>query len=96
MLIFLFFFFPSDVNIKSWVQGWGLTEQTYKILPSNLQTVQITIYDISFYSQMYPQVTKLSSSQICAGDVTGEKSACNGDSGGALFILDKINSSRLV
>ncbi|CAF0860141.1 unnamed protein product [Brachionus calyciflorus] len=83
--------YPSDVNIKSWVQGWGLIEQANKTLPSSLQNVQVTIYDMSYCTQMYPRVPKSPSSQICAGDVTGEKGSCFGDSGGALFILDKID-----
>lgn len=61
-------YYPSQVNISSYVNGWGdLYGNGTVSLPSVLQNVQLTIYDSSMCSGVYPTITKNWNNQICAG-----------------------------
>ncbi|RNA17936.1 suppressor of tumorigenicity 14 -like protein [Brachionus plicatilis] len=87
-------YYPTGVNIKSWVIGWGFTNQSAKTLPNLLQNLNVYIYDPSVCSDVGSEVEKNWNSQICAGDIVEGKSACNGDSGGSLFVLDSVQGKN--
>lgn len=87
-------YYPTGSNIQSWVIGWGYTNQASLTLASALQNVEILIYDSNVCSGLEPSVPKNWNSQVCAGYLPGGKSACNGDSGGSLFVLDSINDKK--
>lgn len=84
-------YYPTGINIKSWLIGWGYINQTAQTLPALLQNVNLYVYDSSVCLNVGQGVEKNWHSQICAGDLVDGKSACNGDSGGSLFVIDKIH-----
>jgi len=73
------FLTPSTNSIVTAV-GWGAT--VYKGSRSDLlRQVNLTVYDGAQCN--YKSTNWIT--QICAGDIAGRKSTCQGDSGGALF-----------
>lgn len=83
-------FYPSKVDIKSYAIGWGTLNYGDSSGSDVLRNVDLTIYDgskckdVSIYGNNW-------NSQICAGNFSGGKDTCQGDSGGSLFVLDKVN-----
>ncbi len=61
--------------------GWGKLSENATHLARSLQSAEITVYDNSVCSGKLV----ISSSQICAGDLTGHVDTCQGDSGNALY-----------
>jgi secreted trypsin-like serine protease len=73
-------------NIPGWIVGWGTTN--YGGSESNLlRNAKITIYDSSKCNSVLPAISKNWYSQICAGELSGGKDTCQGDSGGWIFIV---------
>ncbi len=56
--------------------------------------MNLTIYPNEFCSNVAPTVSKNWEMQLCCGDLYGERDACQGDSGGGLFI-SQMNRYRI-
>ena len=68
--------------------GWGAT--VYKGSTSDLlRQVNLTVYD---GAQCNYESESNWNTQICAGDIAGRKSTCQGDSGGALFYKQTVTN----
>lgn len=79
-------------NVPAWSMGWGTTSEG-GTTPNLLNNVKLTIYNSSYCSQVVAYDTKNWDTQLCAGDyVNGGKDTCQGDSGGALYVLDIVNN----
>jgi secreted trypsin-like serine protease len=52
----------------------------------------LTIYSNEFCSNVSPAAIKNWDMQLCCGDINGERDACQGDSGGGLFIQKKFSN----
>lgn len=79
----------------SYAAGWG-TLSSGGSAPSKLNDVQLTIYSSSRCTNVDAGSTKNFDSQICAGDLTGNKDTCQGDSGGPLYITDTVAANTKV
>lgn len=72
------------------IMGWGYTEKGSKRfkkdsnLPNNLRQVDISLVSEFECQRVFGE--KVDETMICAGDLNGEKDACNLDSGGPLFV----------
>jgi len=69
------------------VNGFGTTSYGGYI-SIDLRNVKITLYPSSQCDLVYPSVTKNWNAQICAGEMSGGKDSCQGDSGGSLFVKE--------
>ena len=78
-------FGPSS-NTKAYIAGWGMVAEKGSA-PVYLQNTEVNYYPTGYECRKISQFN--STSQICAGDYSGGKDACKGDSGGPLFIKDK-------
>lgn len=82
--------YPTEVNISSYAVGWGTTQFGDSVGSNVLRNVDLNIYDgikckdVSIFGNNWD-------SQICAGNYLGGKDTCQGDSGGSLYVLDKVN-----
>ncbi|XP_060921534.1 tryptase-2-like [Labrus mixtus] len=76
---------PDDVfdqTSECWITGWGAVENGVPLPPpETLQQLRIPILPQSVCKAKYPHLT---SEQLCAGDLAGDKDACKGDYGGPL------------
>jgi trypsin len=81
-----------NYNQTSYTIGWGVLDSNTGQQADSLRNVQIKIYESSKCEMVSPDLHKNWSSQICAGDLLGGKDACQGDSGGSLFVLDRVGS----
>jgi trypsin len=61
---------------NSYVAGWG-TLSSGGSLPNLLNNVVLTIYSNSYCNSVSSTI-KNTSSQICAGDLSGQKDTCQG------------------
>jgi secreted trypsin-like serine protease len=87
--------YPS-VNRPSYAAGWG-TLSSGGSAPSSLNDVQLTVYSSNKCLNVETDAIKNWNSQVCAGDLSGQKDTCEGDSGGPLFITDMVgNETRFV
>lgn len=97
----------SDVNKTGIVVGFGDTipgANRGKIMLMNnsgsicilgsliLKQVNLTIYPNDYCTNVSPSIIKDWNKQICCGDLSGERDACQGDSGGGLYILQNISN----
>jgi secreted trypsin-like serine protease len=57
-----------------------------------LKQVNLTIYPNEFCTNVSPSVIKNWNAQICCGDINGERDACQGDSGGGLYIPQNLSN----
>jgi len=67
----------------SWITGWGLTKVSPQVLPVTLQKVQLPIISNAQASTVWRSI---SSTDIMAGYLNGNKDACNGDNGGPMVV----------
>ena len=81
-----------NYNKTSYTIGWGVIDSNTGQQAESLRNVQITVYDPTLCDSVSPDLDKNWDTQICAGDWNGGKDACQGDSGGSLFVLDKVGS----
>ncbi len=73
----------TDPGVMSWLTGYGLTKVTPATVPTVLQKLQIPIITNSQASSVWPDIA---ASDMMAGYRSGNKDACNGDSGGPLIV----------
>ncbi|KAL7307248.1 hypothetical protein TKK_0000969 [Trichogramma kaykai] len=88
---------PDDLNKNydgdyAWATGWGRVEHPDGEIAHVLQKVKVPIIDNSVCQFMFNQTRagqtkKIVDSFLCAGFATGQKDACEGDSGGPLSML---------
>ncbi len=84
--------FPS-FNKTGYIVGWGREEDDRDYAPI-LKNSNITIYNNSICDSTSSETLKNSTIQICGGDLTGKSDFCQGDEGGALYVLDKIGDKQ--
>ncbi|XP_060850647.1 venom protease-like [Rhopalosiphum padi] len=89
-------FFQSTASMKALATGWGLTDNAGSV-SSDLLKVVLDVIPGNQCKSNYASAAKsqlpsgiLDESQMCAGDVKGEKDTCAGDSGGPLQIPHSI------
>ncbi len=82
-------------GVMTWVTGWGLTNVTPNVFPTNLQKVQLPIVSNLQASVVWSSIP---STDMMAGYLNGNKDACNGDSGGPLVVpvLDEYKLAGIV
>lgn len=84
----------GQTNDKVKVIGHGLTREKGQQLASKLRDVSVSVMDFNFCSEYWgPKYNLTNELVICAGDINGNKDGCVGDSGGPLFVIDKINKT---
>lgn len=81
--------YPAE-NKDSWTVGWGKLSADGD-QPDELYNVKLTTYNSSMCSRVAYGVPKNWNAQMCAGEYAGGKDSCQGDSGGSLFVRDKVN-----
>jgi secreted trypsin-like serine protease len=79
--------YPSQTYIDAWVTGFGTTSYG-GFISNDLRNVKLTLYPSSQCNLVYPSITKNWNTQICAGEMSGGKDSCQGDSGGSLFVKE--------
>jgi secreted trypsin-like serine protease len=83
-------FYPLP-DTSAWVLGWGTLSEQGKT-PDSLMNLKIEIYNNSICDQVIREDRKDWKSQICAGDIKGNKDTCQGDSGGGIYVKDSVNN----
>jgi secreted trypsin-like serine protease len=81
------------VDVDAFAVGWGRLRNNGP-LAENLQNVKIKLYDASKCEKVIVNYKKNWQTQICAGNVTGGKDTCQGDSGGGLYVQDLVNGVK--
>jgi len=71
-------------GVASTAVGWGATNPFGSAFPPNLMQVNLPIVSNTACSSANAQ--PITANMLCAGRITGGVDACNGDSGGPLFI----------
>ncbi|CAF0776402.1 unnamed protein product [Rotaria sp. Silwood1] len=82
----------SEVNMTGIVVGFGDTFPGANQGSSILKQVNLTIYPNDFCTNVSPSTKKNWNTQICCGDLNGERDTCQGDSGGGLFIQRNLSN----
>ncbi|CAF0841565.1 unnamed protein product [Adineta ricciae] len=82
----------SNINVSGIVVGFGDTVPGANQGSLTLKQVNLTIYPNDFCDNVSPLTTKNWTTQICCGDLNGERDACQGDSGGGLFVQQNLSS----
>ena len=70
----------NGTDLDAFAVGWGKSATNATVAPDLLNNVKLKIYNSSMCSQTGVSVTKNWASQICAGDLSGNKSICYGKS----------------
>jgi hypothetical protein len=72
--------FPSDTDqpIAVWAMGWGEQENDGKFSSQVLKNVQLTLYDPYDCNLVLPEYEKNWNTQLCAGEINGQKDTCQG------------------
>jgi hypothetical protein len=74
----------TDPGVMSWVSGWGLTSVNPDVLPTSLQKVQLPLITNAQAATVWG--SSITSTNLMAGYLDGNKDACSGDSGGPLVV----------
>jgi len=70
------------------VSGFGLLSESSTKVSDKLQVVSLSVLDQDSCEASYSKLTKIGSSQYCAGGKSGQvRDACAGDSGGPMAVL---------
>lgn len=75
------------INANVFASGWG-TLSEYGSSSSVLYNVQLTNYNPTTCNKVDSSLQKNWNAQICAGQISGGKDTCQGDSGGGLYYYD--------
>lgn len=70
--------------------GWGTTQQGGSV-SMILRNVRLTLYDGRRCESVLPQANKNWAIQLCAGELSGGRDTCQGDSGGSVFVRDTVD-----
>ncbi|CAF1133986.1 unnamed protein product [Adineta steineri] len=81
----------SDVNITGTAVGFGDTIPGANRGSITLQRVNLTVYPNDYCSNVSSSIAKNWHTQLCCGDLQGERDVCHGDSGGGLYIERNIS-----
>jgi secreted trypsin-like serine protease len=73
----------TDPGVMSWVTGYGLIKANPATYPVVLQKVQLPIVSNTEAATVWDDIAK---TDLMAGYRSGNKDACNGDSGGPLIV----------
>ena len=73
----------TDPGVMAWVTGWGLIRVNPATLPTSLQKVQLPIVTNEQAAAVWKTIPV---TDVMAGYFSGNKDACNGDSGGPLAV----------
>lgn len=84
---------PSD-GTSTVVAGFGRTNPNVSTKPREMQAVTVSKISDSQCKQAYGSV--IDNSQFCAGDWSGGKDSCQGDSGGGLYKGTTVSSQELI
>ncbi|XP_041437455.1 transmembrane protease serine 2-like isoform X1 [Xenopus laevis] len=68
---------------QCWISGWGSTSQGGKISPT-MKNAAVQLISLKVCNQPNVYSGSITSSMICAGNLSGGVDACQGDSGGPL------------
>ncbi|CAF1367314.1 unnamed protein product [Adineta steineri] len=81
-----------EVNTTGMVVGFGDTYPGANQGSLILKQVNLTIYPNDFCTNVSPSTIKNWDTQICCGDLNGERDTCQGDSGGGLYIQQNLSN----
>ncbi len=81
--------YPGE-NVDGWIVGWG-TIWFGGPTSATLKNAKVTIYPGKECASVSPQLKQDWNVKICAGNILGGVDTCQGDSGGSLFSIDKID-----
>lgn len=70
--------------------GWGSTRE------NGPQSLKLMNVNLTLFSPLQCNYILDVNKQLCAGDITGKRDTCQGDSGGGLYALDKLKQSYIV
>jgi trypsin len=76
------------------VAGFGRTDPNVSTKPREMQAVTVEMISDSQCTQAYGSV--IDNSQFCAGDWSGGKDSCQGDSGGGMYKGTSVSSQELI
>ncbi|CAF0704354.1 unnamed protein product [Brachionus calyciflorus] len=75
----------------AWILGWGTIKENGPS-PSTLRNARVTVYHSTTCNRVLKYDQKNWESLICAGDISGSKDTCQGDSGGSIFVKENVNN----
>ncbi|CAF3069154.1 unnamed protein product [Rotaria socialis] len=75
----------SEINTTGIAVGFGDTVPGANQGSSVLKQTHLTIYPNEFCNHVSPSTKKNWNTQLCCGDLNGERDTCQGDSGGGLY-----------
>ena len=84
-----------DVGRKSYMAGWGVTQEGSNSYSELFREIMVPVQDGKVCSDRY-QGEVDPGKQICAGLDEGFRDACEGDAGGPLVIIKKNGEPRLI
>ncbi|MCF7971772.1 MAG: serine protease [Methylococcaceae bacterium] len=78
-------------NKSALALGWGATHSTKPLFPPNLHQVELPLISNSACSAGMHEM--INDNMLCAGDGSGLRDTCSGDSGGPLIVFDTESNS---
>ncbi|CAF4053019.1 unnamed protein product [Rotaria magnacalcarata] len=85
-------YFLPEVNTTGIAVGFGDTVPGANQGSSILKQTHLTIYPNEFCNHVSPSTKKNWNTQLCCGDLNGERDTCQGDSGGGLYTQRNVSN----